>query len=150
MMARIAVQPEAFSAQRAGKPAKRAKEPKYLDWIRTLPCVVTGRYGVQAAHVSFDAPEYGKLGRGKGQKEDDRWALPLNPEHHRRQHEMAEKEFWRLVGIDPCRVALALHGAFPSTELALVILCNARAQPNLYGPRMGLLPASTNPENDGD
>jgi hypothetical protein len=86
------------------------KESKYLAFIRTLPCVVTGTTPVEAAHVSYAAAEWGALGRGKGQKASDRWALPLCPDKHREQHKGAEREFWLKHGIDPHRLACIIYG----------------------------------------
>lgn len=92
---------------RKGKPRKEAD---YLSAIHRLPCVVTGRSPVEAAHVSFAAPQWGHYGRGKGQKAGDRWVLPLSPDEHRRQHSMNEREYWASVGIDPHRLALVIWG----------------------------------------
>lgn len=91
------------------KPQKKAD---YLAFLHSLPCVVTGSREVQAAHVSFAAPRFGHYGRGKGHKASDRWALPLSPAEHNRQHSMNEAEYWRGVGIDPHVLALTLWGLF--------------------------------------
>ena len=101
------IAPKTIEPVRKGKPKKEAD---YLSALHLLPCCVTGRNGVEAAHVSFAAPFYGHLGRGKGQKAADRWALPVNPDDHRRQHSMGEREFWMAVGIDPHLLALRIHG----------------------------------------
>ena len=79
-MARIAYNPEAFTRQPTGKASKRDEKPAYLDFIRSLPCIVTRRDPVEAAHVSYPEPRAGKLGRGKGAKESDCWAVPLHPD----------------------------------------------------------------------
>lgn len=92
---------------RKGKPKKEAG---YLAALHRLPCAVTGTYGVEAAHLSFPAPEYGHYGRGKGQKAPDRWALPLSAEEHRKQHSMNEREYWAETRINPHRLALVLWG----------------------------------------
>ena len=112
----------AFSQQPTGKQSKRVKDEKYLDFIRELPCIITRKTPVEAAHISYSAPEYGKLGRGKSQKESDIWAVPLHPDEHRRQHSMNEREYWKSTGIDPCIVAALLHAAYPSQERALLII----------------------------
>ncbi len=126
MALRIARDPEAFSRQPTGKGSKRVKDPSYLDWLHTLPCVVTGSMPVEAAHVSYPDPDRGKTGRGKGSKESDRWALPLCPEEHRRQHSMNEREYWRNVGIDPVITAALLYAAYPSTERAMLVINSLR------------------------
>lgn len=89
---------------------KPAKSKDYLAFIRRLPCVVTGRYPVEAAHLSFSAPAYGHYGRGRGSKAPDRWALPLHPDEHRRQHSMSERDYWE--GENPHVLALTIWGLF--------------------------------------
>lgn len=114
----------AFSQQPTGKGSKRVENPKYLDFIRQLPCIVTGRRPVEAAHISFAEPRYGKLGRGKASKESDLWTVPLHPDEHRKQHDGNERAYWQSVGIDPCVVALALYAHFPDLERAELIIRN--------------------------
>lgn len=128
-MARVAYPSTAFSKQPTGKNSRPVKDKPYLEWLHDLPCIVTGALGVEAAHVSYAAPGYGKLGRGKGQKESDRWAVPLCPQEHRNQHSMGERTYWALHGIDPCVVALALYGAYPNTGLALLVIQNIERKP---------------------
>jgi len=115
---------EAFSRQPTGKASKRVENPAYLDWIRTLPSIVSRREGVEAAHVSYAVPAYGKLGRGKGAKESDQWAVPLTPDEHREQHRVGEKAYWASVGIDPCIIAALLYAAYPNRERAMLIISN--------------------------
>ena len=91
---------------------KPAKSKDYLSFLHSLPCVVTGATTVQAAHVSFAAPRYGHYGRGRGTKAPDRFALPLSPEEHARQHSMNEAAYWSAVGINPHILALTLWGLF--------------------------------------
>lgn len=100
---RIAPQPIAAKA-------KPVKAPSYLTFVHMLPCVITGMYGVEAAHLSYANPALGHFGRGKGQKASDRWALPLCPEKHREQHSMGEMAFWRRHNINPHLVALTIWG----------------------------------------
>lgn len=90
--------------------AKPKKSKDYLAFIHLLPCVLTGQYGVEAAHLSMAAPRYGHYGRGKGSKVSDRWVLPLSQAKHARQHEIGEDLFWRNAGIDPHILALTIHG----------------------------------------
>lgn len=112
-------------------PSKGQKRPRkeddgHLRWLRTLPCVITGERPVEAAHVRYADPVYGKRETGKAEKPDDRWALPLSPRLHRAQHDMAEKMFWLSYGLDPLRICLALYTATGDDELAEVILREAR------------------------
>ena len=114
----------AFSQQPTGKVSKRIEKPAYLDFIRSLPCIVTRREPAEAAHVSYADPRAGKLGRGKASKESDCWAVPLHPDEHRRQHGMDEREYWSSVGIDPVPIAAFLHAAYPNRDRALLIINN--------------------------
>lgn len=101
------------------------KRQGYLDFIRTLPCVVSGaRSSIEAAHLSFHSTRHGHYGRGKGTKASDRWALPLSSAEHRRQHAMSEQAYWGETGLDPHLIALAIFGlwsdmgdqAYPQAE----------------------------------
>jgi Protein of unknown function (DUF968) len=88
---------------------KRVKSPNYLDFIRSLPCVICGdNTTVEAAHIRFGDRRAAKRPTGMGEKPDDRWALPLCGKHHRKQHEIGERLFWYLSG-DPIFVAMALQ-----------------------------------------
>lgn len=106
---------------------KPVKRKTYRDFIKTLPCIITREHGVECAHVSMKAPALGASGRGKGQKADDRWTLPLSPEMHRMQHEFVpvtlmrgknfvkitgEEAFWRKQGINPHLACLVLWGLY--------------------------------------
>lgn len=93
--------------------AKAKKNSDYLKFLHDLPCVITGRSPVEAAHLNFPALEYGHFGRGKGTKAPDRWALPLCAEVHRGaggQHSTGEREWWESQGIDPHLLALTIFG----------------------------------------
>jgi hypothetical protein len=93
-------------------PKKRpTKKPDYLAWLHTLPCVVTGRLGVEAAHLSTAEPWYGHYGRAKGTKAPDIFALPLHPDEHRIQHSMAEMEYWHEY-VNPHILALILWAIY--------------------------------------
>lgn len=79
--------------------------------------MITGRRGgVEAAHVSMADPSVGKTSRGKGQKADDMFVVPLSGALHRKQHSMSEREFWDGYGIDPVKVALALYAVSGNDE----------------------------------
>jgi hypothetical protein len=112
----------AFAQQPTGKNSGRIEDKDYLEWIRSLPCAVSGRYPTEAAHLSMPRPELGKLGRGMSRKESDSWTVPLHPDEHRSQHQMNESKWWSDRGIDPCIVALALNAAYPDEEKARLIL----------------------------
>ncbi len=54
---------------------KPPRNPHYLAWIRTLPCVVCGSTGwIEASHTGP---------HGLGQKSSDYSAIPLCAKHHR-------------------------------------------------------------------
>lgn len=91
---------------------KAVKREPYLQWIRNLPCIVTGQHGVEACHLSTANISYGHFGRGKSQKASDRWALPLTPTEHRRQHGMNELIYWRSTRVNPYKAATILWGMY--------------------------------------
>ena len=103
------------SAPVAFPKSKPAKSKDYLAFIHTLPCSVTGKYGVEAAHLSMAAPQFGNYGRGKGRKVSDRWTLPLCREAHYEQHQDGEERFWKRSGINPHILAMTIYGLW--TEL---------------------------------
>lgn len=116
----------AFSLSPTDKKRPAKKDADYLKWLHELPCLVTGTRPVEAAHVSFADPRYGKRERGKCEKSDDRWALPLCRAEHDRQHRIGERAYWASVKIDPLQVALALYGVKFDNTMAEIIIRNAR------------------------
>jgi hypothetical protein len=117
----------AFSNGSAGKGKKRPRENDrtHLDWIKTLPCVITGERPVDPAHIRYADRVYGKREVGKAEKPDDRWVVPLCRRLHDEQHSMSERIFWARYGLDPLRIALALHACTGDDDQALVILQEA-------------------------
>lgn len=91
------------------RPRESLKRPTYLEWIRSLPCAISGRRPVEAAHLSTASIFYGHPGRAKGTKAADFWALPLAPDLHREQHAGNEIDFWRDHGTDPHLLAVVLR-----------------------------------------
>jgi hypothetical protein len=90
----------------------RERDEKYLTYIRSLPCALCGAKAI-AAHVRFACPIADKRETGKGEKPDDRWALPLCPGCHDRQHGTGERHFWFLEKHeDPIRLCLSLRVAY--------------------------------------
>lgn len=89
------------------------KSPSHLDFIRQLPCLLSGR-PAEAAHIRYADPRHGKAETGAGRKPDDRWVVPLAPELHRLckgcQHDSDERAWWESFGIDPLAVAEELWG----------------------------------------
>jgi hypothetical protein len=130
--ARVPRHPEAFSRDSSLRQRRpRVTAAKHLDWIRTLPCVLTLR-SAEAAHIRFADPRFAKRSTGIAERPDDKWAVPLSPEMHRlhndSQHNRNEREFWRSHGIDPCLLAAALWINSGDDDAAGLILREARAR----------------------
>jgi len=108
----------AFSldGRRSKQKRPRVDDQAHLKWIKTLPCIVTGAYGVDPAHIRFADNRYRKPAVGGGEKPDDRWTVPLCRSEHDRQHSMNEQAYWASVGIDPVMVAMLLHAASGDDE----------------------------------
>lgn len=127
MASRIAVSQTAFRQTSRRLKRVEVRSDDHLAFIRSLPCLVTGVYQrIQAAHVSYADPRFGKLGRGMGTKEDDIWTVPLEAEQHELQHKIGEGEYWPLANIDPVRIAAALYIFTGDRERALMIIEHAR------------------------
>lgn len=71
------------------------RSSKYLAYIRSKPCSVTGSdVDVVAHHV--------RIGFfGSGMKPSDFRCLPLTAEEHGHLHHVGEKRYWQLRGEDP-------------------------------------------------
>lgn len=67
---------------------KRGRDPEYLAWIRTLPCVICGNFA-EADHV-----------RTRGAGGTDRQAVPLCHTHHMERHTIGIKTFQAKYGVD--------------------------------------------------
>lgn len=77
----------------------RRKDASHLDFIRSLQCILCGdNTSVEAAHIRQPARWAGKRQTGKGERPDDRWAVPLCSGHHQIQHTGSETHFWNLYG----------------------------------------------------
>jgi hypothetical protein len=76
--------------------SKPIRDPKYLAWIRTLPCSIRDCRAriVEAAHTGP---------HGLAQKASDRGAIPLCPRHHRTgddsYHRLGPRKFQQVHGI---------------------------------------------------
>lgn len=119
--------PEAFTLDsRTRQKQPRKKSDDHLRFIRGLPCLVTGQRPVEAAHVRYADPAYFKRAVGGSERPDDKWAIPLSPAEHRKQHGMNEQDYWRQVGIDPLAVALQLWAHSGNDETGEKIIEQAR------------------------
>lgn len=104
----------AASSTYVGPRRPRLQFTRHLAWLRTLPCLITGRRdGVQAAHIRYGDRRYAKRPTGFNEKPDDRFAVPLHHEEHLNgpdaQHKSNERDWWRKRRIDPLAVANALY-----------------------------------------
>ena len=109
----------------------RTQSPKHLAFIRTLPCLISGRTdGVEAAHIRYGNPCCGKRATGMGEKPSDMFVVPLHHDLHRTgpdaQHQGNERKFWEKHNIDPCFVALALWAFSGDSETAEIIIRETR------------------------
>lgn len=88
----------------------QSRNPKYLRWLRTLPCLICGDpTSTEAAHVRYSEYKSGKINPGKGAKPSDLWALNLCSYHHAMQHTVGEREFWKQFQINPITYCVLLH-----------------------------------------
>jgi hypothetical protein len=119
----------AFSLDPSGRETRRRENPRHLAFIRTLPSIVSGEFGVEACHLRMAAPQHGKPSTGKGRKPSDEFVLPLTPAEHREQHSMNELAFWQMHGIaDPCGIALLLYAVTGNEAEALKVIMHAGAR----------------------
>ena len=64
------------------------RDPRYLDLVREMPCVLTGATPCDPAHIRWG------LGGGASLKPGDDRVLPLRHDLHQMQHGMSEASFW--------------------------------------------------------
>jgi hypothetical protein len=85
--------------------ARPVRHPKYLAWIRTLPCLICGASrGIEASHTGP---------HGLGQKSPDTSAIPLCTKHHRSgkdsYHKLGPRKFAELHNLDIPAIVLKLN-----------------------------------------
>jgi len=72
---------------------KRLILPDYIDWIKTLPCVICGEPGYGPHHI---VPHHligiGGIAMGMGTKAGDEWAMPMHKLCHRLWHDNPDYE----------------------------------------------------------
>ena len=82
------------------------RDRKYLNWLRTQPCIVTGQYGDD--HETVDPAHMGTA--GVGLKSDDCLALPLLHSIHAACHQKGEMTVLRkMLPNDVLRAALRAY-----------------------------------------
>ena len=84
---------------------KPVRNPKYLAWIRTQPCLVCGSTRwIEAAHTGP---------HGLGQKSPDTSAVPLCAKHHRTgnnsYHRLGPREFGEAHNLDLAAIVRRLN-----------------------------------------
>lgn len=126
MASRIDRPGTAFSLDGLRQRQPRVTDSRHLAFIRDLPSLVPGREPVEAAHIRYADDRYGKRSVGTGLKPSDRWVVPLAADQHRRQHSMAEREFWESAGIDPVVIAALLYAHSGDDSAAIQVIRNAR------------------------
>lgn len=90
---------------------KKQRDPKYLAWIRTLPCeIFPGDIFSPACGGRVEAHHAGD--HGLAQKPPDRTAIPLCAKHHRTGKESAHvlgKNFWKHHNLDRDQIIRELN-----------------------------------------
>ena len=116
-----------WGLMRSATRLKIGKDPVYLKWLHTLPCVVCVALSGQdcehrTTHIWQNTPtEAAHIGiRGLSQKCPDREAIPLcSTVHHREGPESAHKlgkAFWSHHGLDPKKLIADLNERFEAEE----------------------------------
>lgn len=82
---------------------KRKRDPKHLDFIRSLPCCVPGCRNPSEPHHLRTAAN-----SGVGLKPDDRQTVSLCHFHHMRLHTIGTKSFEAETGLDLMEIARGL------------------------------------------
>lgn len=131
-MAEIRKLPTAFSLDPSRKAqGGRIEDAAHLRFIRTLPCLVTGRTDrIEAAHIRFGEPLVGKPRTPMGRKPDDSWVVPLCAYMHREgpeaQHRGNERTWWIEQRLDCLAIAQALYACSGDRDAALTIIIRAK------------------------
>lgn len=106
----------------------RQQSAEHRKRVAQLGCIVCGDdVTTEAAHVRYSDLRAGKLSTGMAEKSSDCFVVPLCGRHHREQHSMNEREFWRDRGIDPVKAALALWHWRDDFEMCARIVSAHRA-----------------------
>ena len=110
----------------------RIRSEAHARFIRQLPCVVCLARGLfndvqtEFTHIRFADAALAKPESGQGIKPDDYWTLPQCSRHHREQTNFGdEREWWRLVGVDPLKLALRLWSVTGDYDAATKIVAAA-------------------------
>lgn len=106
----------------------RTHDDAHLKRVRLWSCLICGDgTSTEAAHVRMSDGSVAKPMSGIGMKPHDWFVIPLCGKCHRRQTNYGnEREFWRLAGIDPVKVALMLYVEGEDYQRAEQIVRSAR------------------------
>lgn len=120
----------AFQLTSSAKRRPRQHHDSHLDFIRGLPCVVTGFRPVDAAHVRYGNPHYGKAAAGAAEKPGDQWTVPLCRAAHADQHARGdERAWWAAKEIDPLEVCCRLWAVSGDQEAGEMVIAAYRMRP---------------------
>lgn len=113
----------------------RQRQPRFecephRRFVASLPCVICGSHDVQAAHIRYGEPEYGKPQVGMAEKSDDCFVVPLCVAHHMHQHhwEGGERDWWNVAQIDAVKLALRLFSVSGDVSRGDTIVRSCREQ----------------------
>jgi hypothetical protein len=96
----------------------KIRSPKHLEFVRQQQCLITnGIYQcsgapVVAHHLTFLG------GQGRGTKECDSKTVSLCHSHHMNLHNIGEKSFWTMWGIDAEQEARNLAMLSPDSRIS--------------------------------
>lgn len=100
---------------------------KHLDWLKTLPSMVSGIEPAGDAHHLLGNVD--GLPKGVGRTNSDRWAVPLTRAEHDAAHAAGnDEEHFRRMGIDARAPAAALWRESGNTDAAYRLLYRARVK----------------------
>lgn len=117
--------------KRKSRKKKQGDDPKYMAYIRTLPCVVCWKAYFESGFqpVTFAAEDRGRqttrtevahVGvRGIGQKAFDRFTLPMCSSHHRTgkfAHHVMGRNFFTYHGLDRDALVNELNRRYDAKE----------------------------------
>ncbi len=106
----------------------RKRDPEYLTWIRSRPCVVSGEYSQEWRGYVVEAHHVRKSGHGgTGTKPDDSRAVPLRRIYHMEYHDIGKEAFELKYGIELEVVIDSLNHIY--TALALTRKPKATREP---------------------
>jgi uncharacterized protein DUF968 len=85
-----------------GRPQKPARDSAYLRWIRSLPSLLSGRYGCDACHTGA---------HGIGQKASDYLCIPLTRKEHR-EFDKGPRAYAEKHGLDVAAAVARLNAEY--------------------------------------